>query len=414
MSRLLALSTCLLLAASPVTSYAQSTSISVLVEAGTIQYHEEIAKEYMALHPDVKVEFRSPVSDYSELVRQTLLDAQTNSLADVGFFGNFTLVTLAERGIAQPLDARIAAESDWSSLGYDASTLSVARLNDTQYGIPFAVSLPVIFYNADLVEKAGGNPDSLPQTWDEIIALSAKIDDLGTDVSGLYIRMEDAWIWQCMVFGAGGEMISADGKTAAFDDPAGQAAIAVLARAGSEAKMPAISWTQSRQQFSAGQLGILVGSSAIIEGLKGGAGDRFEIKAAPFPNLTETSKLPAGGNTGVVLATDPTRQDAAWDYLKFATGPVGQTIMVKATGYMPVNSIAVSDNALLGEFYANNPLHKIAIDEAKYTTGWFAYPGENGLRIDEIIVTRLLDVIYQRAQPEEMLTSLVAEINGLL
>ena len=51
--------------------------------------------------------------------------------------------------------------------------------------------------------------------------------------------------------------------------------------------------------------------------------------------------LPAGGNAAVMFTKDPAAQAAAWQYIAFATGPVAQTIMVKATGYMPTSEQAV-------------------------------------------------------------------------
>ena len=395
-------------------SAAEQSTVSVLVEAGTIKYHEQIAAEYMRQHPDVKVQFRSPVSDYTELVRQTLLAAQTKTLPDLGFYGNFTLRTLVERKVAQPLDPLLGSETASAALGYDAAMLRLARFGGQQYGIPFATSLPVIFYNSELVRRAGGSPDALPTSWDDLLALAAKINALGGGIDGLYIRMEDAWNWQGLVFAAGGRMMSDDEKTVAFDGPEGRTATRILARIGSEGKMPQITWSQARQQFAAGRLGILIGSSAIAEGLKANSRGVFEIKTAPYPNLTDVSKLPAGGNTGVILASEPARARAAWDYLKFTTGPEAQTIMAKATGYLPINRIAITTPSLLGDFYASNPQAQAAIGEARYTTAWYAFPGPNGLRVEELITNSLLDVIYQRAEPDEALKKLTDQVTRML
>lgn len=389
------------------------TTIAVLVEAGTIRYHEEIAKRYMEEHPGVRIGFRSPVSEYSELVRQTLFAAQTNTLPDVGFYGHSTLRVLVDRGVAQPLDALIAAEGP-KALGYRPALMSIARFEDKQYGIPFAISLPVLIYNADLVRKAGDDPDRFPSTWDGVIALAAKINALGDGTSGLFVRMDDTWIWQALLFSQGGAMMSADQKRVTFDEEAGRKGVQVLHRVGAEAKMPGITYGQARQLFSAGKLGVLVGSSSIIEGLARGAQGRFDMRTASFPDLNERSRLPAGGNTAVLLAKDPERVKAAWDYIKYATGPVAQTFMVKATGNMPVSGTAVETPDLLGDFYRANRLHAAAVSQLDRATEWHSFPGPNGLKIDEVITKGLLDVIYGRKNPETALPALVQEVRGLL
>ena len=44
------------------------------------------------------------------------------------------------------------------------------------------------FFNADLVEQAGGDPDTFPSTWPEIIELAASIEALDDESSGMHLR----------------------------------------------------------------------------------------------------------------------------------------------------------------------------------------------------------------------------------
>ena len=87
----------------------------------------------------------------------------------------------------------------------------------------------------------------------------------------------------------------------------------------------------------------------------------------------------------MVFAKDAERQKAAWKYVKFTTGPVGQTAMVNATGYMPGNEIAVKTPDLLGTFYARSPNHLTSIQQLPLLTEWASFPGDNSLKIIEVI-----------------------------
>jgi multiple sugar transport system substrate-binding protein len=49
----------------------------------------------------------------------------------------------------------------------------------------------------------------------------------------------------------------------------------------------------------------------------------------------------------MLFAKDAARQKAAWEYIKFATGPIGATMMVQATGYFPSSRAAADDPKLL-------------------------------------------------------------------
>jgi multiple sugar transport system substrate-binding protein len=87
-------------------------------------------------------------------------------------------------------------------------------------------------------------------------------------------------------------------------------------------------------------------------------GGRFQFKTVAFPLAGADARLPAGGNVAMGFAKDAERRKAAWKYVKFVTGPVGQTAMVNSTGYMPGNEIAVKTPDLLGAFYAKRPNHQ--------------------------------------------------------
>ena len=87
----------------------------------------------------------------------------------------------------------------------------------------------------------------------------------------------------------------------------------------------------------------------------------------------------------MIFTKDPARQKAAWEYVKFATGPVGATLMVKGTGYFPANALPAKDPALLGDFYKQHPNHQTAIAQLPMLTAWYAFPGENGLKITDVI-----------------------------
>src|SRR5699024_12270894 len=66
---------------------------------------------------------------------------------------------------------------------FEYSSITPAMYNDQQYGIPILQEAYVYFYNVDLIEEIGKDPDSLPETWEEFNewAKAAKEE-------GLYMR----------------------------------------------------------------------------------------------------------------------------------------------------------------------------------------------------------------------------------
>ncbi len=52
--------------------------------------------------------------------------------------------------------------------------------------------------------------------------------------------------------------------------------------------------------------------------------------------------IPTGGNAVVMLTQDAAKQKAAWEFIKFVTGPEAQKIVVEMTGYLPTNARALA------------------------------------------------------------------------
>ena len=67
--------------------------------------------------------------------------------------------------------------------------LELGTFGGKVYGLPFSVSLPVGYYNMDLMKKAGvTSRDQLPKSWDEVVALCGKLRDAGVIGGGFHRR----------------------------------------------------------------------------------------------------------------------------------------------------------------------------------------------------------------------------------
>ncbi|MCC7017312.1 MAG: ABC transporter substrate-binding protein [Rhodospirillales bacterium] len=380
------------------------------------QLHEDLANQFMAKHPNIKIKFPAPTSDYEEAAQRLLRQNLIKQLPDVSFQGLNRQRVMVDRGIAVDLTPFIAAEKEWKNLGYDDALLSLGRFYGKQYGLGFSLSTPVVYYNIDLVKKAGGDPDNLPTTWKGIFDLAKKIDALGGNVGGFQFGWDIVgnWMWQALVFSHGGTMLTPDEKKVAFDDTKGQAAMRDLGAMLREGGMRDLSTVVARQNFIAGTQGIWSHSTSYLGSVTKQIGGRFQFKTAPFPVPAADGRLPAGGNAVMMITRDPAKQKAAWEYMKFVTGPVGATAMVKATGYFPGNAIPAQRAEMLGDFYKNNPNHLTAIKQLHIVTGWYAFPGENGLKITDVIKDEMQAVINKSKTEAQALAAMAKAVQALL
>ena len=375
--------------------------------------HEEAARQFMAANPDIAIDLRTAAEDYEQLVQDNLLQAISGDLPDVAFHGFNRVALIAERGLATPLDPFITAEEDWNALGYAPASLRLATVGDKIYGLPFAISTPIVYYNAELVRRAGGNPDQFPKTWPEIVDLAKRVDGLDGDVTGAFLDWTSTANWEfiALVESQGGQMMR-DGRIA-FNGPEGRTALELL-RAFGETGQPDLSPDQAAQLFVSGQMGILITSSARTMRYTSQSAGVFTLRTAPFPLPSPEGRLPAGGNAGMILARDPEKQRAAWAYLKFVTGPVGQTIMAQKTGYVPGNLLAINDPELLATFYQEHPNLATSVGQLPVLSGFFSFPGENSIKLSAKLRDHLQSVVTLKRMPDEAMAAMVADAETLL
>src|SRR5262245_34317855 len=171
--------------------------------------HKRISEAFSRARPDLKVTFRAAYKDYEDATQRVLREAVTGEVPDVTFQGLNRVRVFADKAIAVPLDGFIGSERDFEAAGFHKAMFDAGTVNGKVYGVPFAISLPIVYYNLDLVKKAGGSEERLPTTWDEIVLLAKKIGALAPDTHGIVFEwsITGNWLWQAPVFANGGTML---------------------------------------------------------------------------------------------------------------------------------------------------------------------------------------------------------------
>ncbi|CCV03087.1 putative Extracellular solute-binding protein family 1 [Mesorhizobium metallidurans STM 2683] len=375
---------------------------------------EEAGRQFEKDHPSVKISFMTPVASHGEHLARTLRLAVTGGLQDVSFQGYDQIATLARKGIAIPLDEFIAAEDDWKSNGLTSASMDAGKVGGKTYALPFESGTPTLFFNLDLVRRAGGDPNNLPRDWEGIIALANKIHGLGDNITGAFFDYNTAgnWTFQALMTGQGGRLMS-DDRTIAFDGPEGRKAFSIIRRLG-ETGMVDMSQDQVFQAFGAGQIGILTQANSYLATFEKKSAGHFKIKAMRWPLSSEDSRIPIGGRSMIMLTKDPKKQKLAWDFMKLMVSPTVQTRLVEITGTSPVNTIAVQKPEFLGPLYANNPNQRASIEALPFVTGWYTFPGDNAARIVDVIRDHLRNVAINRGDVNEELSAMSADVKKLL
>lgn len=232
---------------------------------------------------------------------------------------------------------------------------------DHTYGIPFETDVTVLFYNKTLFAEAGLDPDRPPTTWDEVEAYANRLDRRGPDGEFVRIGFFPLWnrgmgIWQ---YAGGGEMIAADGTpqvnhprivaTAEWikswvDRYGGWDAVQAFDAAYNQAP-PA-------DNFMSGRVAMRVdifGYNSALEFyrpstvLGNGETVRTDWGVALVPHAPDAAPGTWSGGFAMSIPTGSPNTEAAWEFIKCATGPDGQASWARDTQAQPTNIAAATD-----------------------------------------------------------------------
>ena len=133
------------------------------------KYWDGLVKAYEAKHPKVKVEVSVySWNDVDRKVKEMVAAGKAPDMAQIGAYADY-----ADAG-------RLYSTADLLSIPVEADflepLLDAGQVNHIQYGMPFAASTRVLFYNKNLFTEAGLTP---PKDWSELAADAEALKEKG-------------------------------------------------------------------------------------------------------------------------------------------------------------------------------------------------------------------------------------------
>jgi multiple sugar transport system substrate-binding protein len=235
------------------------------------------------------------------------------------------------------------------------------------YQIPWKSNPVMIFYNKDIMKKAGIDPENPPlSTHEEFLATSRKIVKSGAAEAAIWpaptSEFFQSWFDFSPMYAAetGGQQIIEDGK-ATFDSEEGKAVADLWATMYSEGLSP--KEAASADPFAEGQSAMAtVGPWAIAV-----YGESVNWGVAPVPTSAgtspeETYTFSDAKNIGLYSACDA--QQTAMDVLEFATSEEQDGKLLELTGQMPLRQDLPGTYP---DYFKKNPEYALFADQAART-----------------------------------------------
>jgi multiple sugar transport system substrate-binding protein len=221
---LLAVSLLALASAAPA-AQAQDVKEITFINCGdelTAGYAEYFA-EWEAANPGFKV--APEVVGWGQCQDKVTTLAAAGTPVALAYVGSRTLKQFAQNDLIVPVPM-----TDEEKASYYNFVPETVTFDGTQWGVPVAFSTKALFWNKDLFEAAGLDPETPPKTWEEKIAFAKQITE-NTDAAGygLVAKTFDNTMHQFLhwVYTNDGLVIDADGNIV-LDSPNNLAALTAL------------------------------------------------------------------------------------------------------------------------------------------------------------------------------------------
>ncbi|QEL22038.1 extracellular solute-binding protein [Bosea sp. F3-2] len=320
-----------------------------------VQAMTELIKQFEAENPGITVkQVTFPYADYQTRLIAAKAAGRGPDVMQL-FYG--WLDTFIAGKLVQPLsktafkDAEI--ERDFFSI------VSAMKRNGQYYGLPTAVRAMALFYNKDLFQKAGLDPEKPPQTLDEFVAAAKAI--VKRDAAGNYqqvgialdiARQDHNWWREILVRQYGGESYSADGGKVAYNTEAGSKSLEFYTglqkvhRVGQEGFMD-----EGQAAFRAGLAGMVVDGTFRVASYKTIQNFKWGVAELPTYNGTRANFGSYFANAIGASATGE-KQAAAEKFLAFISSEKAMNIWLEKVGELPARrAVALTEANIKDPIY---------------------------------------------------------------
>lgn len=371
----------------------------------------EIIAAFNEAHDNINVTEKFVPNTYQGIMQDLQAAAAAGSspdLVQIGwsykeyFSNNFSYLD-AEELFAQYGDSTNATFVDDT---YETSIKNLA-INEAgdMVGFPYGLSVPVIYMNESILADAGVDMADL-NTWEDVFAAATVIKG-NTDKWGLYIA-EYSYTWELQqILESNGASNWTDG-VCTISSPEAVEAYQMYADAVLTDKSALhIAVEDGKQAFINGEIGLYMESVSYSTFLT--TTPEFDVSVMAAPAWEGSAwKLPCGGNFIAVTSSTDAKREATVELIQWILAEENMLAWDAGTGYVPPIK-GVEDSELM----QSNVVTKMAYDCLGYAVPWTAFPGDNGLKAEEILITTRDQILGGTTTVEAGLQSAADKINAL-
>ncbi|MDJ0755619.1 MAG: extracellular solute-binding protein [Ardenticatenaceae bacterium] len=315
-----------------------------------------LIQQFEAENPDVRVIHNSDIP-YADFRDKIAASAPANVGPDVATLFYGWIPAWVDAGYLIPLPEEVYTREEIAEQ-FSPMVLQ-SELDGEFWAVPTAVRTLALFWNKDLFEAAGLDPEQPPTNLDELVEMAqllTEYDDAGNIlIQGFPVAppgQAHHWFREVLVRQYGGVPYSEDNRTVLYNSPEGCEAFTYMVQFETELNTGSNDlFEDATQAFLQGKSAIHIDGSFRIGSIATNAPDlNYGVIELPVTNDIQ-STFGSYWTHGITrkAAEDPARLDASIRFLKFITTAESGAIWVDKVGELPAQLTAAADEDLLAD-----------------------------------------------------------------
>jgi multiple sugar transport system substrate-binding protein len=375
----------------------------------------QLIDEFEEKHPNITVKGQGTQGAASAgqntvgSVQTQLLAGNPPDVAQITFDGLDYIVN--EVG-AQPIEKLAGSDAIDEHFGgkypFDERARTLADWDGVTYGLPYVFSTPVLFYNATALEAAGFGPDVDLSSWDKVKdvarAVTAKTGKpaISTECVG---GKQSSWCFQAIVRSAGGRVLSEDREQFEVAEGGALEAVEMLRGLADEGLLLNADLNGGVEAFGRGDAVFsLMSSAATPYHAPAAKAGGWTLASTELPGFDGRESVPTqSGSALFMFSTDPQKQAAAWEFMKWMTSDRAYEVITTNFGYLPLRTSLTEEGGPLHEWLEKNPLMAPNLEQLGRLEPWVSYPGKSYVQINDILTSAVDDAVFYGKDPAETL-----------
>jgi multiple sugar transport system substrate-binding protein len=321
-----------------------------------VQAMDQLIANFEEANPGITVRHQTfPYADYQTRVVAANVAGQGPDVVQLfyGWLDNFV-----DGQLIQPLNPEVFDPAEIEAEFFPI--VSAMQRDGQYYGLPTAVRSLALFYNKDLFEAAGLDPENPPTTLEELVAAGqATVQrDGGGNLTSAGMALGNAgqdhqWWREVLIRQFGGQPYSDDGRSVAYNDEAGLAATTFQAELAGPDGIGMIGFMDEPQAaFRAGLAAMTIDGTFRLGAFS--SIDSFEWGVTELPANEEgmRSNYASYFANAIGARAEGERLEAAEKFLQYISSPEAMEVWLEVVGELPARrDVALTEENLSDPIY---------------------------------------------------------------